>query len=1263
MTTVDPTLRAPGQAAREWIRLGLAAAIAGGLAWVAAQLGAKGLVAATGGLALLTAAVLLRGSQRHLLGLFGLAAAGAVVLHKSFGPEVADISSGPISVYLTSVDVILVGLFGLWLLEGTLTRDLLAALRRPLVWVPIVAALLTTFSAVAAPRLSLVAAEVVRMAWMWLLFVFVGFRVRSRRAVWAVLAGMGALALVEFVVVLLQWRTGGVLGLGFLGVPTELGERTLDEGQLGRPFGTVIHPVFLGAVVGTLGLVALSLAIHLRTRRWRLVSLAVVPLAVAPLVISHIRAASVAFAVAAVALVLWGAARGALRWRTVALGALAGLVAVAASYPLWRSQFVDNFGTAHFLLEVESRLELNRVGMAMFLDHPVVGVGLNNFEQVVDRYDLGLIFGQNPVHNLFLLQLAETGVVGFVAMLLLAGALAVVAVRLARSSDPLFAGVGAAFAAVLLFFLLEEQLGFSLRQDQPRVLFWLLAGLAVACTRLAGLDPAPTVPTPPDPSGGAPTAGRARRSRRRARSVALRRGLRSRSSGERRHGRTWRRRRRHAWSAAIAATLVAGGVGGTVGVATEPHPHADMRLVFAAFDRDNGHQAIYTADGDGTDLARLVPLGEGWQYSWPVWAFGGSKILFTARQGRPGAPENIYLADADGSDVVALTNNDWRNAQPKLSPDGRWVLFTSMWDEFPEVALYRLDLDTLEVRNLSADNTPLGGFESDPKFSRDPRFSTDGERIIFARSVEDGVGTVPTQIWVMRPDGTDRKRLTRDAFYNTDPSLSRDGRYAAWASYRGEGHPGVPTEDNPFQVSLADWFLVVQGVDGGPEQVLTAGEACYRRPVADPCSPTEGPAYMPVWHPDGRDLAYLSIRSARHVCICVVDRETGLGDVLFERPDLAITWFDWVRPGASPADPAVIGSRVASEALLFGGRTRSDEAVLSISTQDRWASRPLALPDGLIATGARWSADRRYVLVTAEVAPVDPYEGQPHPAPPPGERRQEHFTLDMLEEHLRPPVERPRVARQQVFIYDAVDDELRQISDPWLEDHMDAIREGDARGNLDADLSPDGRFLVFTNVSATSNESFLLRYDLETGAVYSLTNATSGAMPVADAHPRYRPDGQRIAFSSSLGDYSSILTMRASDGRDVRTVVDDGFINLAPAWSPDGTRIAYVSYRGDEPLALEDDTATEDAVEGDIPLHDWYLVVADARTGAQRLLTVPGDPPAFRPAWSPDGRRIAFISITLPGQPDIYVVEADGSGRARPLQVTMQTHELFVDWR
>ncbi len=257
-----------------------------------------------------------------------------------------------------------------------------------------------------------------------------------------------------------------------------------------------------------------------------------------------------------------------------------------------------------------------------------------------------------------------------------------------------------------------------------------------------------------------------------------------------------------------------------------------------------------------------------------------------------------------------------------------------------------------------------------------------------------------------------------------------------------------------------------------------------------------------------------------------------------------------------------------------------------------------------------------------------------------------------------PELPAPGFASEQVFLYDLKANVVRQLTTPWTEDFMDALRDGNARANRDPTISPDGRYVAFTNLDS-DGESAILRLDLQTGSVYSLTNGTAGAVPVSDAEPSFSPDGSQIAFRTTVGTNIEIWTMSAANGHIIRHVTDDDFLNTSPSWSPDGAQIVFSSYRGHDVTKL---SGTEFDMNAQIDLKHWSVVSADMRTGQLRVVTTTDHNGAFKPKFSPDGTRIAFIAMSTPGQPDIYVVAQSG-GWAEPIQVTLLTTEAFFDWK
>src|SRR6202012_5700425 len=100
----------------------------------------------------------------------------------------------------------------------------------------------------------------------------------------------------------------------------------------------------------------------------------------------------------------------------------------------------------------------------------------------------------------------------------------------------------------------------------------------------------------------------------------------------------------------------------------------------------------------------------------------------------------------------------------------------------------------------------------------------------------------------------------------------------------------------------------------------------------------------------------------------------------------------------------------------------------------------------------------------------------------------------------------------------------------------------EARANTDPVLSPNGEYVVFTNHSSLSGESFLLRMNLQTGAVLSLTNGSSGALEVNDALPAFSPDGSKIAFTWTDGVDTDVYVLNAARGKAVTQGTDgEGF--------------------------------------------------------------------------------------------------------------------------
>ena len=142
-----------------------------------------------------------------------------------------------------------------------------------------------------------------------------------------------------------------------------------------------------------------------------------------------------------------------------------------------------------------------------------------------------------------------------------------------------------------------------------------------------------------------------------------------------------------------------------------------------------------------------------------------------------------------------------------------------------------------------------------------------------------------------------------------------------------------------------------------------------------------------------------------------------------------------------------------------------------------------------------------------------------------------------------------------------------------------------------------------------------------------------------DRHPRWAPDGKRIAFVRYMDkehtQTSSELFIMNADGTDQKRLTHNNVADIYLSWSPDGQHLTFTSARNGN--------------------YEVYVIELASQT-VQRLTGVEGEPgSAAAPDWSPDGREIAYEKFINNGgglaHKNIYLMRANGE----------QQHPLFPD--
>ena len=242
-----------------------------------------------------------------------------------------------------------------------------------------------------------------------------------------------------------------------------------------------------------------------------------------------------------------------------------------------------------------------------------------------------------------------------------------------------------------------------------------------------------------------------------------------------------------------------------------------------------GLGVILRVDADGSNpLVLTAEPEEEWWHCCPAWSPDGSQIAFSSNRdsGALADPSDIYVMDADGGNVVNLTNNSDIATLPTWSPDGSRIAFQNTLEgsHWKDIDIYVMDANGGNKVNLTTNNpgkrdlepawSPAGDriaytsyndnksdiYLMDPdggnkvnltngEGGRWPYWSPDGSRLVFETN-RDG----NSEIYTMRADGTDLVNLTNHPAQENDPAWSPDGSRIAFLSHR-EGK-GEEDEDN-----------------------------------------------------------------------------------------------------------------------------------------------------------------------------------------------------------------------------------------------------------------------------------------------------------------------------------------------------------------------------------------------------------------------------------------------------------------------------------
>ena len=322
----------------------------------------------------------------------------------------------------------------------------------------------------------------------------------------------------------------------------------------------------------------------------------------------------------------------------------------------------------------------------------------------------------------------------------------------------------------------------------------------------------------------------------------------------------------------FAAALMVGALtSGVVPASTVGASPLNGRILFTRCDETDGCQ-IYTANPDGSAIRRVTKHGESFLGDWSP---NGKKIAYDSDASGDLA---IWIADADGSNARQLTPDDpnSNNFWPRFSPDGQRVIFANCLGDDCDGGIASVRTDGSHF-HLITPNSHYSYNVAD--------LSPDQRHLAYMRWHKGGVKMA---IYVSRADGTHDNRITAPRLQGWYPDWSPTGERIAFAS------------DNNFDRPAPTLYSVEP--DG--DHLLALTHPPY--PHSD---------WAPAYSPDGAKILFSSDRRYDDFCCGDLFRIDARGGHLHRIP----LPFDAYEPRWGTAPPLPAGGGYAQTAFHAGG--------------------------------------------------------------------------------------------------------------------------------------------------------------------------------------------------------------------------------------------------------------------------------------------------------------------------------------------------------
>ena len=194
-------------------------------------------------------------------------------------------------------------------------------------------------------------------------------------------------------------------------------------------------------------------------------------------------------------------------------------------------------------------------------------------------------------------------------------------------------------------------------------------------------------------------------------------------------------------------------------------------------DDAQSNQDIWIMPAAGGDARALTPGTFDWRDTEPRWSPDGTRLAFVSdRNGF----NNLGVLDAATGEATMLLTEDVEHSEPRWSPDGRWISFTRNIDY--EYHIFRIPAEGGEPEQLTHATGVNGGSRATGQTRGGHLWHPDGEHIVYTHSGPSRTG----DLWILPVEGGEPRRITDHQHPALgDPELFVEPEFIEYTSFDG----------------------------------------------------------------------------------------------------------------------------------------------------------------------------------------------------------------------------------------------------------------------------------------------------------------------------------------------------------------------------------------------------------------------------------------------------------------------------------------------